>query len=70
MEITPRQCTNRANSASRLELREVVTVPGEHLNRWRQVFEILDGALSGKEEAQDDQQARSAVREMLTRRAV
>jgi hypothetical protein len=58
------------HSPQELELIEIVTVEGDHLNRWRQVFEILDEALYRQEDNRHDEQQMRTVREMLARRAI
>ena len=57
-----------AHDRRELRLVEIVTTPGDHLDRWRQLFEILDGVLRRREAKNDPQMC--VVREMLTRRAV
>jgi hypothetical protein len=55
-------------TSSPLELREIVTIAGDHRSRWEQVFEILNEALheSGDESNTDEMRA---VRAGIDRRA-
>jgi hypothetical protein len=54
-------------TTSQLELREIVTLAGDHRPRWEQVFEVLNEALheSGDESNTDEMRA---VRAGLDRR--